>query len=76
VRSESTTGAALALVLVLTASGALAAPQALQEIRVYPGHDSDFVLNDDDGVTGSGRAALRNIRRGHNSLYSLRPASR
>jgi len=26
-------------------------PQTLQEIRVYPGHDSDFTLYDDDGVT-------------------------
>jgi alpha-D-xyloside xylohydrolase len=35
-------------------------PQALKEIRVYPGRDSDFVLYDDDGVsyeyqTGRGR---------------------
>ena len=35
-------------------------PQALEEIRVYPGRDSDFALYDDDGVsnayqTGRGR---------------------
>jgi len=26
-------------------------PQTIQEIRVYPGHDADFELYDDDGVT-------------------------
>jgi alpha-D-xyloside xylohydrolase len=26
-------------------------PQTLQEIRIYPGRDSDFLLYDDDGVT-------------------------
>ena len=26
-------------------------PQTIQEIRVYPGHDADFTVYDDDGVT-------------------------
>jgi alpha-D-xyloside xylohydrolase len=40
-------------------------PQTITEIRVYPGHDADFAVYDDDGVTYDYESGKGNLTRLH-----------